>query len=450
MKQKSILNRIYLPLTCLVTVLSVSFRIFAMLVDYNAEIGYFDKKGLINAASIIVVCGSLLLFTYAFTGNKGEKLIATFTTPATYVPSAILVTSLIFFGAKTYERIKDFDLSIPEGIPGDAVMRYVTENLSSYVTAILVPLALLSAVYFILNATVAERYSVARASFGVCAVLFFALYASFLYFDTTLAINSPNKIVDQMAFIFAALFFLYEIRISLARECWHLYVAFGFVGATVGIYSSIPSLVAFFVNDVTVSHSVEENLLMLCVSLFIISRLVLASKLNPDKESEFVAVMREHATERNNYIFEKEEIERRAVLELYNRMNENMEQPTEENENELFGIRAEGAEAPEADSVKEDNEASETYIEAENTEPSSPDAEIVENEASNIPTETSDGSFEESEGGELSEDKAQNEPSAVNESDMAQAITEINAVENNTVQDGEAFTGSEPRPTAEE
>jgi hypothetical protein len=182
-----------------------------------------------------------------------------------------------------------------------------------------------------------------------------------------MAINAPNKIVDQMAFIFASLFFLYEIRISLARECWHLYIAFGFIAATLGAYSSIPSIVMFFVKDTVISHSLEETLLTLCITLFIASRLVLACKLNPDRESEFVAAMRERADERNRYIVEKEEVERRAYIELYSRLSEiEEERPEVTNENELFGIlteqaadeAAEPAEAPESEQAEtaEDNE----------------------------------------------------------------------------------------------
>ena len=361
MNKKSILNRIYLPIMCLTMALSVSLRLAAMLTDYDLKVGYFNEKALITVASVAVVCGSVLLFTYAFVGNKSEKLIATFTTPSTYVPSAIIITALIFFATKAYSRIKDFELAFPAGIGREDAARYVSQNLSLYVTALLVPLALLAAVYFILNATVAERYSVARAAFGVCTVLFLAIYASFLYFDTTMAINAPNKIVDQMAFIFASLFFLYEIRISLARECWHLYIAFGFIAATLGAYSSIPSIVMFFVKDTVISHSLEETLLMLCITLFIASRLVLACKLNPDRESEFVAAMRERADERNRYIVEKEEIERRAYIELYSRLSEiEEERPEVTNENELFGIlpeqvadeAAEPAEAPESEQAE--------------------------------------------------------------------------------------------------
>ena len=371
MNQKNKLNRIYLPILLAVIIISVAFRTAAILVDFDPRTGYFEGKALVNIASAIVVCGSIALFTYAFVGAKQEKLIATFTTPSTYVPSGALVTALIFFAVKSYERIKDFDIIIEGASPKENLL-YFTSNIPLYIAAALAPLAIIASVYFILNATVEERASVARATFGIGTVVFFAIYATFLYFDTTLAINAPNKIVDQMAFVFAALFFLYEIRISLGRECWHLYITFGFIAAALSAYSSIPSILLYFREDAVASHSIQENVLLLCVFIFVLSRVILAGKLNPDEESEFAIAMRERARERNKYITEKEEIEREAYLELYNRFKEIEELDESVNENELFGIVKEDTEEicvteqTEADTETADN--TETEIEFENSE----------------------------------------------------------------------------------
>ena len=410
------INRIYIPLMCVITALSVALRITAVLLDFDVRTGYFDSKGLVNAASIIVTAGSFLLFTYAFVGAKQEKLIATFTTPSTYIPSGAIVAALLFFAVKSYERIRDFDL-LPEYARGfQNITKYVSQNLPQFVTAVLVPLSLLAAVYFILNATVDKRASEARAGFGICTVILFALYASFLYFDTTLAINAPNKIVDQMAFIFAALFFLYEIRISLGRECWHLYMAFGFIAATLCAYSSIPSLVLYCTDESVISHSIQENVLTLCIFIFILSRVILAGKLNADKESEFVAAMRDSARERNKYITEKEEVERAAYLELYNRLKEIEEITEEVNESELFGtVKETDSSAPddeEADGTAEAAEpAEETAPSDEATDKVDIDEESTESEEEASPEEATNDKApeEESAGSALPEEDADSE-----------------------------------------
>ena len=86
--------------------------------------------------------------------------------------------------------------------PGSQTMVY-------YITSLLAALSIFSIAYYVANAFVIERTSTSRAAFGLANVATLALYASYLYFDTKLTLNSPNKIVDQVAFLFAALFFLY-------------------------------------------------------------------------------------------------------------------------------------------------------------------------------------------------------------------------------------------------
>ena len=168
--------------------------------------------------------------------------------------------------------------------------------------------------------------------FGLATVILLAFYASYLYFDTTLPINSPNKIVDQMAYILSALFFLYEIRISLGRECWHIYMTLGFLSALFTSYSSIPSLLIYLTKGISPSNNIYETALTLALFIFVISRIILAATLKEDKESEIVAAMRVFATERDEEIKEAELRKKQAYLELYNALN-NIS-PQEETENE--------------------------------------------------------------------------------------------------------------------
>ena len=328
MKLKTTLKRVYLPALIGIILLSVSFRVSALFTNFNSETGFFDGKILINIASAIVTAGSIFMFTYAFRGSKKYKLIADFSTPATYVPTGVLSVAMIFFAALSWIQKRNSGFSIKGfmALPNSSVQglfKYIASNMAGFVLTLIVPLACLSVGYFILNACVLERASTARAFFGITNVLFLAFYASFLYFDTaTLARNAPNKIVDQMAFLFAALFFLYEIRISLGREKWNLYIAFGFIAALLTAYSSIPSLILYFVSGSTVSNNIQENVLSFALLVFIISRIILAAFLKEDCESESISAIKEYSKERADYIFSKEEAARKAYLELYANLNE--------------------------------------------------------------------------------------------------------------------------------
>lgn len=334
MKFRTILKRVYLPTLLGVISLSVIFRIAAIFANYNFNTGFFEKKTLINIASVLVVAGSVFMFTYAFTGSKKFKLIADFSTPATYVPTGALSVAMMFFAVLTFIESSKTNFSIREflmipGVTPPILLNYISANMSSFVLSLMAPMACLAVGYFLLNACVLKRSSSLRAFFGTANVLFLAFYTSYLYFDTSsLARNAPNKIVDQMAFLFAALFFLYEIRISLGREKWNLYMAFGFIAATLTAYSSIPSLTVYFINGETISNNIQENVLSFALFIFIISRIALAVFLNEDKESESIPAIREYASARKSYIFAKEEAAKKAYMELYAELNEEESEDT--------------------------------------------------------------------------------------------------------------------------
>lgn len=356
MKLRTTLKRVYLPTLLGTILLSVAFRTAAIFVNFNPETGFYNGKILINIASWLVIAGSVFMFTYAFSGSKKQKLIADFSTPATYVPTGALSVAMIFFAIATAIKSSKNDFSIrrfmltPGVTPAD-LMQYLSENMSSLVLSIMAPMACLAVVYFILTACVLKRSSEARAFFGTANVLFLAFYTSYLYFDATssLARNAPNKIVDQMAFLFAALFFLYEIRISLGREKWNLYIAFGFIASALTAYSSIPSLLYYFIDGGVVSNSTQENVLTFALFVFITSRLTLAAFLKEDKESESVALMKQFSRERTDYIKEKEDALKKAYAELYEDITELSEQTEAEGEDIVQITFDESIELPEGE-----------------------------------------------------------------------------------------------------
>lgn len=327
MNFRTTLKRVYFPTLLGIILLSVSLRIAALFSNYNSDTGFFEGKILINTASVLVTAGSVFLFTYAFSAKKDRKLIADFSTPATYVPTGTLTVAMMFFAAMTYISSKKTGFSILKfmSIPGTTtkdLLSYISLNMSAMLLSVMAPMACLAVGYFIMTACVLRRSSSLRAFFGTANVLFLAFYTSYLYFDTeTLARNAPNKIVDQMAFLFAALFFLYEIRISLGREKWNLYMAFGFIAATLTAYSSIPSLVFYFADGSVISNNIQENVLSFAIFVFILSRIILAAFLKEDRESESIFAVRDFARSRTEYITEKEKAAKRAYMELYAELN---------------------------------------------------------------------------------------------------------------------------------
>ena len=366
MVQKKKLAGIYLAILGVVIFSTVSLRTAAILTDFNPSTNFFDEKNLIKPASWILTIGCIFLFSYALLAKKDEKLIASFTTPLTFVPTGALWIALIYFAIGFLSEAKSF------GFDYRTLLTF--KNIGASLTFYLGLLAFLTIGYFLLAAMSEERMSEARAAFGIFAVVFLALYTYYLYFDSTLSYNAPNKIVDQMAYIFAALFFLYEIRISLGRECWHLYMTFGFVAAALTAYSSIPSLVYYFTEEKFISDNIYENLLTLCLFVFILSRLTLASSLKEDKSSEIVSFMRISSQKRDEYVKSTQfsiDMEAREILNA-EVQEDSLEDIIQEDssliDDDLVEIIESQASEEKADLISEENTDSESETNSEETE----------------------------------------------------------------------------------
>lgn len=325
MNHKKRATGIYLPILFITMLVSCALRTAAALTDFNPRTGYFEGKALITAAGIIAAASAILLFTYVFVAPKGRKLIASFSSPAMYIPSGIVCVALVFFAVECRTVSKEL-----------AAHPLAQAKTSELILSALALLSLLSIVYFVLNAMITERASIKRAGFGIFAVILMTLYAAFLYFDTTLPLNAPNKIVDQMAYLFIAVFMLYEIRISLGRECWNLYTGFGFIAAILSAYSSVPSVIAYFIKGTTLSHSIYESALTLCLCIFVVCRVISAENLYEDKESELVTMIKAYSDEREAILEHNREIEREAYLEILNVMQSTEEEEAEPIESEVF------------------------------------------------------------------------------------------------------------------
>ena len=166
---------------------------------------------------------------------------------------------------------------------------------------------MLSIVYLVLNTVFVRTVSIRRASFGLAIIVFLALYLSYIYFDSRAPINSPVKIVDQLAFAFSAVFFLYEIRLSLGREKWKSYIIFGFIAAALSAYSAIPAIIVYFTLNRIIATSIYESILTLTIFIFIAFKLILIDRLTDAGESSFVIKLKKAAKEREEQLNPKVE-----------------------------------------------------------------------------------------------------------------------------------------------
>ncbi len=280
---------IHLPMLLLFTIATVALRTAALFNDFNAKIGYFDGKLLIGIADGILLGAILILFSFIFISKKFNA-VASFKGAATFIPSGIVASALLFLC---------FELLIATvhkaGTPFRLKNLFVTQNIIPLAAAVL---AFVCVINFFVTVFYTDKENNTRALFGIFTVIFLALYASYLYFDTKLVLNSPNKIVDQMAFLFCALFFLFETRISLGREMWRAYCAFGLVASLVTAYSALPSIIYYFGRGKLISDSLAAIILCFAFFIYITVRVVQVNYLITDEKSKQTEALEALAKER--------------------------------------------------------------------------------------------------------------------------------------------------------
>lgn len=296
---------IYLTIMLIATAIATSLRTVACVSYLDYQSGFYSNKALITAADMITILTAIGMLSYALTAKR-IKLRASFSTSSTYVPTGILGVATAFLGIRTFA----YAISTCK-YPFFSVEVFTFKSPSTLIGVLAGILALLSIAHHFFNAFLTESKSELRAYFAIASIAFLAFYSILLYLDETVAINDTSKMVREMSFLLAAIFFLYEARISLGREMWRIYTAFGLCAATLAAYASIPAIITYYVKGVVLSAtkakslaSLEEYLLLLALFIFIVARLFLTAALKEEKENELVKALGEYAKSREERVNE--------------------------------------------------------------------------------------------------------------------------------------------------
>lgn len=273
-----------------VVITAVILRAVALFTSFDSEIMHYTNKVAITISDVLTALACLGFMTYLFLGEKERELIPKSDNARSYIPSGLVSMAMLFMGAHCFgivfgERRYD-DVLVTLG-------------------AICGVLAFLSVVSFFLSVFIEQHENMYKAAFSISIVLFLALYSAYLFFNKDMPTNSPNKITDQLAYVSAAAFFLFESRIALGRAKWRGYVAFGLIATLLCAYSSIPTLIYYLASGYLASDSLIQSVLALAIAVLICSKVLQVYSLTPAEECdtakgiERLAMMREFEMEEN-------------------------------------------------------------------------------------------------------------------------------------------------------
>ena len=284
---------LYLTVFLFFALLAISLRTIALFIDMDINLIYFKRGGWLNSSAIAVLIFSLFALSYVFVAEKKLELFPSFDTPRTYIPSGIVAVALLYLGGELISK---------EFLTNDLRPEKYFSGAYSIIAILTTVLSIICAANFFLNVLQEKRQSTSRSVFCLLCALFLGCYAGYLFFSNELPINAPNKAVDQLSYLFLAIFFLYETRISLGRAMWKLYFAFGLIAACLAFYSSVPSLIYYFYEGKEISNSIAENVLTLTMAIYTTSRISLVATLLPDAVCDTAKYFEEMTKARENDI----------------------------------------------------------------------------------------------------------------------------------------------------
>lgn len=283
---------------------AVILRSHALLIDFDRLTMHFSDSISIAIANTIVIIATLAFAVYPLLVKEKTDLLEKTDNAASFIPSGIVSVALVFMGVNLLKTMNSHSTPILRPIGLWAAI-----------------LALLSVGSFFISILIEQKNNIYKSAFSICIVIFLALYACYLYFNREIhPTNSPNKVVDQMAYLFSAAFFLYESRITLGRAKWRGYVAFGLMASLLCFYSSIPSLILYALNGELISDSLAESALTLALAIFITSKVFQTKTLTPDEECEVArSITTLHEMRRD----EMEQLRKSSHARNINNMEEN-------------------------------------------------------------------------------------------------------------------------------
>ncbi len=299
-----------------VCIAAVVLRSVALLTSFDTVIMHYTDKVAITIANVLTAISALGFGSYIFLGEKEKELIARSDNARSYIPAGLVSIALLFMGASLLGSLSEHQAGVVSAL--------------SVVCAIL---AFLSAGSFLITVLIERGENFYKAAFSLSIVFFLALYAMMLFFNREIhPTNSPNKTLDQLAYLSAAIFFLFESRICLGRAKWRGYVAFGLIASLLCCYSALPSLIVYAVNGYTVSDSLAESMLTLTVFILVTSKVIQSRNLTPAEECPTARSITALAERREDEIKEQHSLTRTHAS------NNMVENDTEDASNYTFDI----------------------------------------------------------------------------------------------------------------
>ncbi len=237
-----------------ISLIGAIFMYLAFAYQFDNKIQHFDSGSIYFIISTSAIIISLILaLISAICIRKKISISSPLPSPSISIFSSAL-TGFMFVA---YGIMSLIDLSKPY---------------DSKFEIILPIFAIISGVYFILSASSIDKKSNAYAVCGIFPVIFSAASLMSVYFDRSMELNNPNKIMLQVMYISFMLFFVAECKFALDRQTPEKYLFFSVSSVITTSLVFVPRLILILTANPNFKFDLMQTVLLASLWIYFIVR----------------------------------------------------------------------------------------------------------------------------------------------------------------------------------
>ena len=257
-KKEKLLPIIGIILAPVLATVTTILRAGSLFTEYDKTSGYFSSPALLNTAFLWVCTLALALFlAFAILGRRYFPAPTYRSSLSVLFSSAFLIVTLA-----VATLLALFSLSS------------VTSNLTKSFWIIAAISALISLFYFIPFFVKEEARGNAQGLLGLAPAFFCLFTAMLFYFDRTLQMNDPAKMLHMLAFVVLAAYFTAEARGILAEAKRPFCYLLSASAMLLSLSASVPNLLYNLIEGKALVLTSVYDFLLLGATLYTLSRLL--------------------------------------------------------------------------------------------------------------------------------------------------------------------------------
>ncbi len=225
MKKSLSRGRIYLAVGSGGVAVAVILRLIACF-SLRKPSGHFEGPLALVSGGILLIT-LLFLLTYGLGGKERQSRGTDAFSPYIYIPVGCYCAAILFCGVLLLSGSSFADAGRAARIIRCAAAVFL----------------IVTAGYCVFTVAGTKRRSVIRGAFSLSGALGNLLLALYLFLNTTFAMNDPIKVSEEVAFLFAAIFFVTESRDALGRGHSRTQITVALIASALSLYASLPTLI---------------------------------------------------------------------------------------------------------------------------------------------------------------------------------------------------------------